>query len=492
MGYNMEEIIANKEVLSKLLSGIDKLANTVKVTLGPSGNTVIIADEYGKPYATKDGVSVSNYIKLKDPVENIGVTMIKEVAKKTAEEAGDGTTTSIVLAQALITNGIKFLNDGGTYNDIKEIYSTLLPKVLNLIKDASTTITADDIVDVATVSANNDREIGELIQVAFNHSTVVKVEEGKAIKDSLELITGVTYPVTYLSKKFITNEAKNTAEVNDAVVLLLGCKLDKLDNLKKVLTYCNKEEKPLLIITEFISDDALHMLETNHINNALKILAVKTPGYANYRNEYIKDLSDLTDSIIIDDLSKMVEVERLGRIKSVTAKSNETVLIPYDDIDIEQRITNLFTLSKQPNLGGYDKKILLERIDNLNGKVSIIKVGAKSEIEMKERYDRIEDAVYAVSSALEEGVLEGGGVALYKIADTLDIDSSKSLHLILQALRAPNKTINENGAKVNPFVFDDYTVVDPTKVTRCALENAASVALTILGTKAVVLNEHLW
>lgn len=488
----MEEIIANKEVLSKLLSGIDKLANTVKVTLGPSGNTVIIADEYGKPYATKDGVSVSNYIKLKDPVENIGVTMIKEVAKKTADEAGDGTTTSIVLAQSLITNGITFLNDGGTYNEIKEVYSELLPQVLNLIEGASTKVTADNVVDVATVSANNDSKIGELIQVAFNHSTVVKVEEGKAIKDSLELITGVTYPVTYFSKKFITNDAKNTAEVNNAVVLLLGCKLDKLDNLKKVLTHCNKAEKPLLIITEFISDDALHMLETNHINNALQILPIKTPGYASYRNEYIKDLSELTDSIIIGDLSKMVEVDQLGRIKSVTTKSTETVLIPHDDIDITERITNLFTLSKEAELSDYDKKILLERIDNLNGKVSIIKVGAKSEIEMKERYDRIEDAVYAVSSALEEGVLEGGGVALYKIADTLDIDSSKSLHLILQALRAPNKTINENGAKVNPFVFDDYTVVDPAKVTRCALENAASVALTILGTKAVVLNEHLW
>ena len=488
----MEEIIFGKEVKNKLLNGIDKLANTVKVTMGPSGNTVIIADEYGKPYATKDGVSVSNYIKLKDPVENIGVTMIKEVAKKTADEAGDGTTTSIVLAQSLITNGIAFLNKGGTYNEIKEVYSKLLPQVLNLIEDVSTKVTADNVVDVATVSANNDSKIGQLIQVAFNHSTVVKVEEGKDIKDTLELITGVTYPVTYFSKKFITNDAKNTAEINDAVVLLLGCKLDKLDNLKKVLTHCNTTEKPLLIITEFISDDALHMLETNHINNALQILPIKTPGYASYRNEYIKDLSELTNSNIIGNLSKMVEVEQLGKIKSVTTKPTETVLIPHDDIEIEERITNLFTLSKESELSDYDKKILLERIDNLNGKVSIIKVGAKSEIEMKERYDRIEDAVYAVSSALEEGVLEGGGVALYKIADTLDVDSSKSLYLILQALRAPNLTINENGAKVNPFIFDDYTVVDPAKVTRCALENAASVALTILGTKAVVLNEHLW
>lgn len=489
---NMGEIIADKEVRDKLLSGINKLADTVKVTLGPSGNTVIIADEFGKPYATKDGVSVSNYIKLQDPVENIGVLMVKEVAKKTVDEVGDGTSTSIVLTQALITNGIKFLNNGGSYNDIKDIYSTLLPKVLNLIKERSTKISVDNITDVATVSANNDSKIGELIQVAFNHSTVVKVEEGKDIVDSLELITGVTYPVTYFSKKFITNEAKNTAEVKDAVVLLLDCKLDKLDNLKKILTYCNANEKPLLIITEFISDDALHMLETNHINGALQILPIKTPGYASYRGEYIKDISSITNSSIVEDLSKMVEVNQLGRIKNVTTKAYESVLIPCDDIEIEERITNLFSLSKDSSLNDYDKKVLLGRIDNLNGKVSIIKVGAKSEIEMKERYDRIEDAVYAVSSALEEGILEGGGVALYKIADTLDVDSSKSLYIILQALRTPNLTINQNGAKVNPFVFDDYTVVDPAKVTRCALENAASVALTILGTKAVVLNEHLW
>lgn len=488
----MEEIISGKEVRDKLLSGIDKLANTVKVTLGPSGNTVIIADEYGKPYATKDGVSVSNYIKLQDPVENIGVTMIKEVAKKTADEAGDGTTTSIVLAQALITNGIKFLNDGGTYNDIKDVYSTLLPKVLTLIKEKSTRISVDNITDVATVSANNDSKIGELIQVAFNHSQVVKVEEGKDIVDSLDLITGVTYPVTYFSKRFITNDSKNTAEVKDALVLLLDCKLDKLDKLKKVLTYCNENEKPLLIITEFISDDALHMLETNHINKALQILPIKTPGFASYRTEYIKDLSVITESNIIGDLSKMIEINQLGRIKSVTSKPSESVLIPFDDIDIEQRITNLFSLSKDDGLSDYDKKMLLERINNLNGKVSIIKVGAKSEIEMKERYDRIEDAVYAVSSALEEGVLQGGGVALYKIADSLDTKSDKSLRLILNALRAPNLTINENGAIINPFTFNDYKIVDPTKVTRCALENAASVALTILGTKSIVLNEHLW
>ncbi len=488
----MGEIISDKEVRDKLLSGIDKLANTVKSTLGPSGNTVIIADEYGKPYATKDGVSVSNYIKLKDPVENIGVTMVKEVAKKTADEAGDGTTTSIVLAQSLITNGINFLNKGGTYNEIKDIYSDLLPKVLNLIKEGATNINVDNVIDVATVSANNDPRIGEIIQIAFNHSTVVKVEEGKDIVDRLELITGVTYPVTYFSKKFITNDNKNTAEINDAVVLLLDCKLDKLDNLKSVLTYCNKEEKPLLIITEFVSDDALHMLETNQINKALKILPIKTPGYASYRPEYIKDLSVLTNSVIINDLSKQVKIEQLGKIKNVITSSSESVLLPCDDIDIEPRINNLFSLSQDDKLEAYDKKILLERIDNLNAKVSIIKVGAKSEIEMKERFDRIEDAVYAVSSALEEGVLQGGGVALYKIADALDFDSTKPLYLILNALRSPNLTINENGANVDPVTFKDRSVVDPAKVTRCALENSASVALTILGTKAVVLNEHLW
>jgi chaperonin GroEL len=482
----MEEITLGKESRDKLLSGINKLANTVKVTLGPSGNTVIIADEKGKPYNTKDGVSVSNYIKLKDPIENIGIQLIKEAARKTADEAGDGTTTSTVLIQSFIQEGIKFLDSGGTYNEIKEIFATCIPDIVHNLKLMSTTISENNIKDVATISANNDINIGELVQVAFNYSTNVKVEEGNAIKDSIEFIEGVSYPVTYHSKAFITDESKGIAELDNPQVLLLDCKLDNINKIVKIIKHCNKLELPLVIITEFISDDVLRLLETNQINGSLKLLPIKSPGYAQYRKEYIKDISILTGATIVNDLNNEPYPSVLGELKTATCKREETLLIPVDTDLIGGRINDLLSLSNQPDIDDYGKKMLLERINNLNGTLSIIKVGGKSDIEMKERYDRIEDAVFAVSSALEEGVIPGGGITLYKLSYRYDHP------IIYNTLRSPNKIINENGASVDPNEELSRDIVDPLKVTRCALENSASVALTILGTEAIVLNEYLW
>lgn len=482
----MEEIILGDNARSSLLNGINKLANTVKATLGPSGNTIIISDERGKYYNTKDGVSVANYIQLKDPIENIGAQMVKEAAQRTVEMAGDATTTSTVLSQSLINEGVKFLNSGGTYNELKNIFNTSIPIILRGLKDQAKIIYSDNVTDVATVSANNDVGMGEFIQMAFTYSNVVKVVKSDGLKDSLEYLDGIRYPVTYMSKTFVTNESKNSAEQTNPKVLLLDCKLYDINNIAHILKYCNENKHSLTIISEFISDDVIKLLETNHINGAVKVLAVKSPGYSSYRREYLKDIAAITGSTIVTDTRAKCHPNVLGDLNSITAKVDETIMIPNNESGLDQRLNELFSI-KNDTKDSHAKKVIEDRIENLGGKISIINVGAKSENELSERFDRYDDAVLAVTSALEEGVVTGGGIALWNIAE------NNNLHYVFDnTLRYPNKVINDNGADVDPKVKLDSNIVDPVKVTRCAFENAASVALTILGTEGVVLNKYLW
>lgn len=482
----MEEILLGKNSRDKLLKGINKLANAVKVTLGPNGKTVILQDEHGKPYNTKDGVSVAKAIKLKDSVENIGVQMVKEVAKKTADEAGDGTTTATVLIQSFINEGINFLNNGGNYNDLKDIFNKSIPSIIKKLKLSANIIDSSNIIDVATISANNDSKIGEMIQIAFNYSNIVKVEKSKELEDKIDFIEGSVYPVTYFSKLFITDESKGISELKNPKVLLLDCELNDISKIDNILHYCNEHQEPLLIITESIGLDDLKLLETNQINGALKLLPIKTPGYAQYRKEYIKDISSLTGATIVNNLSRGVSIESLGNLKAVISKSDNTILIPKDSENINDRINQLIELKKHES-DDYSREVLQNRIDNLNGKVSIIKVGGRSEIEMIERFDRYDDAVKASSSALEEGIVKGGGLALYSISK-----NNKYHPIINNTLESPTKTIIDNGTPSSILSNLSDNVVDPVKVTRCALENAASIALVILGTEAIVLNEYLW
>lgn len=490
MDYKNKDIILGKDAQKSIVNGINKLANAVKVTMGPSGKFGIITNEMGVPYSTKDGVSVAKYTKLQDPGENYGCMMAKEVSIKTGKEAGDGTTTALVLIQSLINHGIDFLNKGGSYNEIKDTYKILIPKVLKKLKKVSKPLSKRGISHVATVSANNDLEIGKLIGKAFNFSKHVMVEEGKDSKDIIEKIEGVRYPVTFLSKQFIINESKMVSKINNPVVLLLDCKLDDLDKIKEIILHCNETKKPLVIISELIADDELHLLEANHLNNALTVLPIKTPGFGSYRKEYIKDISLLTGATIIKNLYNQVHVSSLGHLKSIETGLTETIMLPESTGELTQHIINLSNLYNKGDLSEYDKDVLGERIKNLNAKVSIIKVGGTSELEMKERFDRVEDAVFAVSAALEEGTVIGGGITLYKIANSLEEEDVNNI--LVGALRSPNKTINENGANVNPKTFNNRNIKDPTKVTRVAVENATSVALTLLGTEVIVLNEHLW
>ncbi len=486
MDWENKEIVLRKEAKERLLEGINELADAVQVTLGPNGKTVIIFDEYGKPKITKDGVSVSNNIGFKDPIKFAGATLVKEVAKNVAEEAGDGTTTATILARALINAGIE-LNNEFSISEIKDEYKNNLAKILKLLKKEQRKFTKKDLYKVAYVSVNNDEELSNLITEAYNYSNRVLTEEGDRVEDYIEFKEGIEYPVSYFSKHFITNQNKQIAELENAYVLLLDCKLTNLNSLEKLLTHLNQKQLPLLIITEEITKEVLHLLEANQINNALKLLPIKPPGYAEYRKEYIKDISMITGAKIITNLNSLITTNDLGFVKKVTSTSRNTLIIP----DKKEGINELSNILKEristEDLNKQEKELLTKRLENLNSKVAIIKVGGKSEVEMKEKKDRVEDAVLAVKSALEEGVVQGAGATLVNIANSIEKDSEISKE-IANCLIQPFIQLTVNG--VNKTKLKD--VIDPFKVTRVALENAFSVAITIITTEAVVLNPNQW
>lgn len=484
----MKEIILGEDSRKKIIEGVNKLANTVKCTLGPHGKTVVIGNDIGQPYSTKDGVSVAKYVELKDPVENMGVIMARGAADKTATEAGDGTTTSTVLTQAFIKAGSYLLDEGVPYKEVKDIITNAVPNIVNKLKNEATLIDANNVIDVATVSANNDRKIGELIQMAYSQSLNVKVEESDDIEDKIKVIDGIVYPVSYLDPQFITDEARNVAEYDESLVLLLSGKLTSFKTVESCLKHAMSKSLPLVIIVEYIHDDVMTLLKRNHLGGVLNVLPVKTPGFAKYRREYLLDISAVTGAQVIDisNLKTPVSPNALGTLANIKVETGKTILLPVEQDGIGTRINQLLDRA-QTDIDDHAKTMIRERIENLNGSVATIKVGGRSELEMKERYDRVEDAVRAASSALEEGVIPGGGMTLLKIADKGDF------HPIIQAvLKAPYQTIIENGESPENLANLPKTVVDPVKVTRCALENAASIAVNILGTEAVVLNRLTW
>ena len=487
----MEEITFSKEVRDKLLSGINKACKAVSATLGPNGKTVIISDsdKFGQYKVTKDGVSVINSIVLKDPIENIGVQLLRETAKKTVEEAGDGTSTSTVLATAFVNN----LKNFNTV-DINKAFDEIIPKVIEQLKINSKELKREDIKYVASISANNDLQIGELIQQAYNHSDIVKIEESSNIEDILDTLPGMLLPVSYFSKHFITNQSKGTCEFTNVNTLIIDGKLEKLENFRPILELTQQPNNSLLIIVEDIHEQALRKLETFVLSQTLPICVIKSPGFSKHRKDLLQDLCDFTGSKLITELSKIYNTDVLGKLQSCKISKNNSILVKNDNVDISNKLEVLNELFKNTELTEYDKDLIKQRIEYLKGKISIIKVGGKSELEMKERFDRYDDAVKAVACALEEGIVEGGGKVLtqimFNIANTEHSELEKQL---LIALSKPHQTIIDNGSTF------DYTksmfeqnIIDPLKVTRCALLNAASVAKTILSTEAVVLNSEEW
>jgi len=405
------------------------------------------------------------------------------------------TTTAIVLANAFIQNLKEFDS-----NDINKAFDEIIPKVIKQLKLNSKELKHEDIKYVASISANNDLQIGDIIQQAYNFSNIVKVEESNNLEDTLEMVDGMQLDVSYMSKRF-TNTPKEHCELDNPNVLLLDGKLEDLMSFKTILEKVSSNDESLLIITEYISEKELRKLESNVLSGNIKLCVIKTPGFGPIRKDFIRDLSDFTGADIINvQPGKQYSPLCLGRLKSCTITKNNSLLIKHDEINVNEIVNNLKTLSENKELTDYDIEVINKRIENLTAKASIIKVGGGSEIEMKERKDRYDDAVLAVACALEEGIVSGGGTALRYVFHVLtselikEKNKEKDFHFkVLECLLYPYQTIVCNGSKpkLEHFLFNE-NIIDPLKVTRCALENAVSIAKTILSTDTVVLNERTW
>lgn len=485
----MEELYFDKECREKLLAGINKANKAVSATMGPMGKTVIIPDssKYNQYRVTKDGASVINSIKLKDPVENTGVQLLRDAANLTVNQAGDGTTTSTVLATAFINN----LKDFNTV-EINKAFDDIIPKVIKQLKDNSRELKREDIKHVATISANNDSEIGDIIQQAFNHSDLVKVEESNNNEDSLVTVDGIQFETSYFSKNFA--DKKGICEFKNPYVLIIDGKLEKADGYEKQIQMAQNHETPLVIFTEHIHEQLLKRLESLVLSGNLHLVVIKTPGFGPFRKDLIQDITKFT--------TPSGRYVGLGKLKSIRVTPTKTIMVKDDSVDITEHIESLKSYLES-DIQEHQKDLINKRIENLTSNLSIIKVGGRSEVEMKERKDRYDDAVLAVACALEEGIVEGAGYAL-KYAGMINFDfKSKINTAITDSLSYPMDQISKNGCYLEEMYYNgsddtprktyfDKNIIDPLKVTRCALENAVSVAKIVLSTEAVVLNEIEW
>jgi len=479
-----KEIYFEKEGRDKLIEGVNKLNRAVSSTMGPNGKNVIIPDRNsGKYKVTKDGVSVAREIFFKDPIENIGAQLAKQAAEKTVEDAGDGTTTATVLTTAFVNNLKDFNNV-----DINKAFDEIIPKVIEQLKLNSRELKHEDIKHVASISANNDLQIGELIQQAYNHTSLVKIEESKLLEDVLELVSGMKLEVTSFSKDFINI-------LSEPNFLLIDGKLDKLDSIKNIIESSQDVDTPLVIMCEDVHDTVLRKLTAYVLSQNLYLTIIKTPGFGPHRKDLIKDISIFTGAHIINDFSKVYSLNVLGKLQSIKITPNNTLLVKHESIDTSKLILDFKEQLDNIELEQYQKDLLNKRLEYLEGKISIIKVGGKTEIEVKERYDRYDDAVKAVACALEEGIVEGGGMALYNAScNLLNSNFGKVVDSIFNSLYKPSEILlNSNDVlKFNIKDMFSLNIIDPLKVTRCALENAVSVAKTILSTEAIVLQENEW
>ena len=510
-----------------LKRGIDKLANAVKVTLGPKGRNVVIDKKFGSPTITKDGVSVAKEIELKDPIENMGAQMVKEVASKTADVAGDGTTTATVLAQALITHGLKNVAAGANPMDLKRGIDKAVLAVIENLKQQSKKVDGDfdKIEQVATISANNDSIIGKLIADAMKKVTtegVITVEEAKGTDTTVEVVEGMQFDRGYLSAYFVTNAEKMEVDLENPYILLYDKKISNMKELLPVLEPVAQAGKSLLIIAEEVDGEALATLVVNKMRGALKIASVKAPGFGDRRKAMMDDRATLTGGIVISE-EKGLKLENatmadLGRAERITIDKDNTTIIngAGQKADITARCEEIKTQIAKTT-SDYDKEKLQERLAKLSGGVAVLYVGAASEMEMKEKKDRVDDALNATRAAVEEGIVPGGGVAYIRAIDGLEKlvgmneDETTGIQIVRKAIEEPLRQIvfnagGEGSVVVNKvregkadFGYNARTdkfenliaagVIDPTKVTRVALENAASVAGMMLTTECILAEE---
>ncbi|MEJ5339527.1 MAG: chaperonin GroEL [Aquificaceae bacterium] len=522
-----KKVIYGEDARARLKAGVDRLANAVKVTLGPRGREVIIEKKWGTPLVTKDGVTVAKEIELKDPYENMGAQLVKEVASKTADVAGDGTTTATVLAQAIFTEGLKAIASGANPMDLKRGIDKAVEKVVEEIKAQSIQVGGrKEIEQVATISANNDPEIGKIIadaMEAVGKDGVITVEESKSAQTTLETVQGMQFDRGYLSPYFVTNPDKMEAVLEDPYILIYEKKISNVKDLLPVLEQVVRAGKPILIIAEDVEAEALATLVVNHIKGVIRACAVKAPGFGQRRKDYLQDIAILTGgTAITEELGIKLEsvgLDMLGRAdKVIVDKDNTTIVGGKGSKEaINARIEQI---KKQivETTSDYDREKLQERLAKLAGGVAIIRVGAATEAELKEKKARVEDAVHATKAAVEEGIVPGGGVALVRASEALENlkvenpDQQVGVDIVKKACRTPLRQIASNAGfegyvvlekvlqlgkeKGKNWGFDasvgDYKdmveagIIDPTKVVRTAIQNAASVAGTMLTAEALV------
>jgi chaperonin GroEL len=520
-----KELQFSTDARERMLRGVNVLANAVKVTLGPKGRNVVLEKSFGAPRTTKDGVTVAKEIELSDRFENLGAQLIREVASKTSDAAGDGTTTATVLAQAILVEGLRSVAAGMNPMDLRRGVDKAVQKVVEEIKSTSKKVTTnDEIAQVGAVSANGDAEIGAMIAKAVarvGNEGVITVEEAKSLDTELDVVEGMQFDRGYLSPYFITNADKMEAELEDPAILLFEKKLSSLQPLLPLLEAVVQSARPLLIVAEDIEGEALATLVVNKLRGGLKVAAAKAPGFGDRRKAMLEDIAILTGGqLVSEDLGVKLEnvnLDMLGAAKKVSLTKDDTTIVDGGGAkaDIESRIAQI-KRQIEDTTSDYDKEKLQERLAKLAGGVAVIKVGGSTEVEVKEKKDRVDDALHATRAAVEEGVVPGGGVALLRASKALDAlkgdnpDQDAGIAIVRRALQAPIRQIAENAgvegsivvSKVlesasNTFGFNAQTeaygdlvtagVIDPAKVVRTALQDAASVAGLMITTEAAVV-----
>ncbi|ALU75630.1 chaperonin GroEL [Tenacibaculum finnmarkense] len=509
-----------------LKRGVDALANAVKVTLGPKGRNVIISKAFGAPHVTKDGVTVAKEIELEDPLENMGAQMVKEVASKTNDLAGDGTTTATVLAQAIVQEGLKNVAAGANPMDLKRGIDKAVKAITeDLAKQAKEVgDSSEKIQQVASISANNDKVIGDLIATAFGKvgkEGVITVEEAKGMETYVDVVEGMQFDRGYLSPYFVTNADKMIATLENPYILLFDKKISNLQEILPILEPVSQAGRPLLIIAEDVDGQALATLVVNKLRGGLKIAAVKAPGFGDRRKAMLEDIAILTGGTVISEERgfslENATLDLLGTAETVTIDKDNTTVVngAGDDTQIKARV-NQVKAQIETTTSDYDKEKLQERLAKLAGGVAVLYVGAASEVEMKEKKDRVDDALHATRAAVEEGIVAGGGVALVrakkvlKAITTENLDETTGIQIVYKAIEAPLRTIVENAGGEGSVVINkvlegkkgfgydakseayvdmlEAGIIDPKKVTRVALENAASVAGMILTTECALID----
>ncbi len=522
-----KQIFFDIEARNKMKKGVDTLANAVKVTLGPKGRNVVIEKKFGAPQVTKDGVTVAKEIELEDPIENMGAQMVKEVASKTADIAGDGTTTATVLAQSIISEGLKNVAAGANPMDLKRGIDKAVAKVIESLKAQSQTIGNDSkkIEQVATISANSDNEIGKLIALAMSKvgkEGVITVEEAKGTDTTVDVVEGMQFDRGYISPYFVTNSEKMEVELQNPYILIYDKKISAMKDILHILEKVAQSGRPLLIIAEDLEGEALATLVVNKLRGTLKVAAVKAPGFGDRRKEMLTDIAILTAGTVVSEEQgfklENADLTYLGQAASVTIDKDNTIVVggKGKKADIVARV-NQIKAQIENTTSDYDREKLQERLAKLSGGVAVLYVGAATEVEMKEKKDRVDDALHATRAAVEEGIVPGGGVAYIRAVESLEKlkganeDETTGIQIVKRAIEEPLRQIVVNsgiegsivvqkikegkadfGFNARTEVYENLFkagVIDPTKVSRVALENAASIAAMLLTTECVIADK---